>query len=131
MVSGEAWSRHYLHVWQERAAHGRHPLWLRISFLAMGTHRANGHARFKPGELAQIFGGGIDPDTGEIKVLDKRVIWRAIRAAIEAGWLAEGSSSMCLIVPAHAISGGLGSAEEPCPIHQRKRRARARKVITQ
>lgn len=47
------------------------------------------------------------------------------------GWLAMGSCSECLIVPAHAIEGPLGSAEKPCAVHDRKvqqKRARLRVV---
>lgn len=132
MSAGEQpWARHYQHVWHERTADTRLPLWLRIAFLALGSHRANGHARFKPGEIAEVFGGGIDPKTGEIRTLDKHNLQRAIRNAVDRGWLAEGSSSLCLIVPAHAVQGGLGYAAEKCPIHERKRSPRKRKGVTQ
>jgi hypothetical protein len=114
------WARHYQHVWHERTADGRLPLWLRVAFLAMGSHRANGHARFKAGEIGMVF-GTIDADTGEIRPQDKHHVQRAIKSAVERGWLSEGSSSLCLIVPAHAIEGGVGYPSERCPIHERKR----------
>jgi hypothetical protein len=112
------WARHYQSVWHERTADRRIPLWLRVAFLAFGAHKANGHARFKPGEIGMIF-GTVDTETGEIKPVDKANVQRAIRNATQAGWLAEGSSSLCLVVPAHAITGGLGFENEVCPLHER------------
>lgn len=114
------WSRHYQSVWHERTADKRLPLWLRTACLAYGAHRANGHARFKPGEIAMIF-GTVDPETGEIKSQDKANIQRAIRSAIGAGWLAPTSSTLCLVVPAHAITGGLGYEQEKCTLQHRQR----------
>lgn len=120
MTTEKPWARHYQHVWHERTADARLPLWLRVAFLAYGCHRANGHARFKPGEIAEVF-GTVNGTTGEIKAADKHNIQRAIRNAVERGWLAEGSSTLCLVVPAHAIEGGLGYTGEKCPLHSRKR----------
>lgn len=120
MTAERAWARHYQHVWLERTAQINLPLWLRVAFLALGSHRANGHARFKPGEIAEILGGGIDPDTGEIRRLDKHNVQRAIKSAIAQRWLAEGSSSLCLVVPAHAVRGGRGYETEKCPIHEKR-----------
>lgn len=115
------WARHYQHAWHERTADDRLPLWLRVTFLAFGSHRANGHARFKPGEIAEVF-GRLNPDTGEIVPEDKHNIQRAIRNAVSRGWLAEGSGSLCLIVPAHHIVGGPGYESEKCPLHTRRTR---------
>jgi len=118
-VTENPWARHYQSAWLERTADAYLPLWLRVASLAFGCHRANGHARFKPGEVAMVF-GTVDPDTGAIQPQDKHNIQRAIRAAESRGWLAEGSSSLCLVVPAHAVEGGLGHPSEECPIHLAK-----------
>jgi hypothetical protein len=117
------WAKHYQSAWHERTADDRLPLWLRVAFLAFGSHRANGHARFKAGEVGEIF-GTVDPETGEIRPLDKHNIQRAIRSAVARGWLADGSSSLCLVVPAHAIAGGPGYESEKCPLHTRKTKRR-------
>lgn len=115
------WSRHYQYVWQERSADRNLPDWLRISFAALGAHRANGHARFSPGALGDLL-GRVDRDTGEVIRKDKHNVQRAIRHAIKAGYLAEGSSSLCLIVPGHAVEGGFGNPHQPCDLHDRRRR---------
>jgi hypothetical protein len=41
---------------------------------------------------------------------DKRNIQRTIHAAIANRWLDPQSCSECLVVPSHAVEGGLGSA---------------------
>lgn len=110
---------HYQSVWLERVADRRFPAWARVAFLAFGSHKANGHARFKPGQVGLLL-GAVNPDTGEVKPMDKHNVQRAIRVAIESGWLREGSSSLCLVVPAHAIRGGEGRAHAPCPLHETK-----------
>lgn len=115
------WTRHYQSVWLERTADGQLPAWLRVAFLAFGSHRANGHARFKPGDIGLVL-GTVDQTTGEIRPADKHNVQRAIKAAVSRGYLAQGSSSLCLIVPAHAIEGGLGFDSEVCPIHMAKDR---------
>ena len=90
------------------------PDWLRVAALAYGKHAANGHAVFGPGDLALVL-GRIDLATGEIAPNDN--VSLAIRTAMRHGWLAKGSKARCLIVPAFAVEGGLGSAFAPCPIH--------------
>lgn len=123
MTTKPGFSMHFQHVWEERAADRRYPLWLRVAFLAYGKHRRNGHANFRQGQLARTLGHP-DIETGEIVSVDGSVLRRAIRAAVAGGWLAEGSGSRCLVVPAHAISGGGNGHEgEDCPIHERKRMA--------
>ncbi len=116
------WSRHYLDVWHERAGDPRFPLWFRVAALAYGGHDATGHARFKPGELALIL-GTIDTSTGEWRTLHKSNVQRVIAKAVEFGLLAPESGSLCLVVPAHAIHGGVGgNGNVPCPLHKRKAR---------
>jgi hypothetical protein len=111
------WGRHYQRVWHERAGDPRLPYWLRVAALAYGSHRANGHALFKPGQVSLVL-GSVDAATGEVRRLDKGSTQRAIRSAIEYGWLSERSSARCLVVPGHAVMGGLGSADEACPQHE-------------
>lgn len=117
---------HYQSVWHERTANRNLPAWLRVAFLAFGAHKANGHAQFKRGEIAEML-GHVDEESGEFRPAHKSNVQRAIRAAVEAGYLAPGSSSMCLVVPAHAIEGGMGNPHAPCPLHAR-REARERQA---
>jgi hypothetical protein len=113
------WARHYQIEWDNRAADTKLPLWLRMVCLAYGRHEANGHATFGRGQLSWILGK--PPTAGSpFKRLDKGSVQSAIRTAVTHGWLAEGSCSECLIVPAHAIEGPQGNPEKPCPVHDRK-----------
>lgn len=119
------WGQHYQQPWREAAADRELPDWLRVASLAFGCHEANGHAVFGRGEIAGML-GPVDRDTGEIKPMDRANVRRAIRTAIQRGFLAEGSQSMCLIVPAHWIVGGVGNSTSDCPIHQRGASRRGR-----
>jgi hypothetical protein len=108
------WARHYQHAWEERSGDPNLPDWLRVAALAYGKHAANGHAVFGPGDLALVL-GRVDPTTGEISRNDN--VSRAIVTAVKHGWLAKGSKARCLIVPAFAVTGGLGSEFARCAIH--------------
>lgn len=120
-MNGPTWSRHYQHAWLDRAGERSLPNWLRVACVAYGQHRANGHAMFRPGDLALIL-AHVDGDTGEVTPLDRRHLHRAIQKAVQYGWLANGSTARCLIVPAHAVTGGLGSATAECPQHSHRGR---------
>lgn len=109
------WSKHYHNVWAERSANTALPDWLRVAALAYGRHKANGHAAFGPGDVAHVL-GKVDESTGVFQPNEN--VTRAIRTAVRHGFLAEGSKSRCLVVPAHAIEGGLGNAYAPCPMHE-------------
>lgn len=102
------WARHFQDQWQERAGDPRFPYWLRVAALAYGSHLDNGHARFKRGEIALILGAPGQPYAN---------VRRAIEAAVEYGWLADGSYWACLIVPAHAVKKGPWVTPKPCPVH--------------
>lgn len=115
------WSRHYLDVWHERAGDPRFPLWFRVAALAYGGHDSTGHARFKPGEIGLLL-GSIDTTTGEWREMHKSNVQRVIAKAVEFGLLAPESGSLCLVVPAHAIHGGVGGNGQECPLHKRKGR---------
>jgi hypothetical protein len=101
-------------VWKERAAsraaNPTMPLWIRVASLAFGCHRRNGHATFKPGEIAEILGTPGEP-------LSPSSVSNAVKLAKNAGWIAEESSARCLVVPPHAVQGGLGHPNDRCPIH--------------
>lgn len=111
------WTRHFQHAWHDDALNPRFPFPLRVAFLAYGTHKANGHARFKQGEIAKVL-GRLDED-GHPVPADRRTVYRAIRQAVEYGLLADGSKALCLIVPSHRIRGGMGNEHAPCDRHPR------------
>jgi hypothetical protein len=100
----KSWATHYQIEWENWAADTKLPLWLRISCLAYGRHEANGHATFGRGQLSWILG---TPPTADhpFKRIDKYTVRDTIKLATGHGWLAEGSCSEYLIVPAHAIDG--------------------------
>jgi hypothetical protein len=105
---------HHQAVWRARAAdRAANPSldnWIRVATLAFGYHRRNGHASFKPGEIAEILGAPGKPLSGP-------AVSNAIRLAKNAGWIAEESNARCLVVPPHAVGGGLGHPNDRCPIH--------------
>lgn len=107
-------ARHSQEEWQRRAGDRRLPKWLRVAALAYGCHGNNGHATFKRGDVAVALGEPGEP-------LDRRRLFEHIQLAIEFGWLEEGSTSMCLIVPPHAIDKGkIGAPKAPCKVHARR-----------
>lgn len=121
--SPRPWSRHYQDAWHNDALNPAFPPALRVAFLAYGTHRANGHAMFRPGEVGKVL-GRFDEDLGEHVPMDKSNVQRAIRRAVTLGLLGAGSGTLCLIVPAHRIEGGLGNPNERCPRHDDERSTR-------
>jgi hypothetical protein len=125
MSRQQAWARHYQSVWQERAADQRLPDWLRIVAVAYGSHTANGHARLGRGALRIIL-TRIDDDGTHIRP-DRRNVYRALDVAVRNGWLASGSTTTCLIVPRHAIEGGLGDADAPCEFEEAHRQQQTRR----
>lgn len=123
-----SWARHYQEVWQSRAGDPRLPYWLRVASLAYGLHGENGHARFKRGEIALVL-ADVDRESGQIRPYEN--VGRAIKDAIEYGWLESESFWGCLVVPAHAVrKGSLTRAVATCPIHSRRAR-RAREAVTE
>ncbi|RFZ65618.1 hypothetical protein DE4576_03387 [Mycobacterium marinum] len=111
-------SMHRQAVWKERAAtraaNPTLPLWIRVASLALGCHRANGHAAFQSGEIAEILGMPGLP-------LSASAVSNAIKAAKNAGWIDARSTSRCLVVPPHAVHGGLGHANDRCGVHGAQR----------
>jgi hypothetical protein len=67
-------------------------------------------------------------DSGEA-VRDRHTIRDAIKSAVNHGFLAQGSSSECLVIPRGAIEGPQGNPNKPCVVHMRKKeRQQARKA---
>lgn len=115
-LEGLDWSRHSQEEWHRRAGDPRLPKWLRVAALAYGSHGNNGHACFKRGDVAAALGLPGEP-------LDRRRLHEHISLAVEFGWLESGSTSMCLVVPFHAIDKGpKGGNKRPCPVHTRRSR---------
>lgn len=117
MKQPRQYSMHFQDVWRERTANSNLPNWLRVAFLAYGSHQANGHATFDRGDIAAMLGGGVDEVTGEIRLAPRQRVSEAIRAAIREAYLAEGSNSRCLIVPGHAIEKHNGNVNARCDRH--------------
>ena len=119
MSVNNPWTQHRQSFWQERAGSPSLALWHRVYCLAYGVHRRNGHAPFKPGDLRTIALVVNDPSTGEVMVPSCSQVSHAIRTAIEYGFLAPESHAGCLVVPEHAIGGGVvGSPTEECKHHR-------------
>lgn len=109
------WSRHAQDEWERRAGDRRLPYWLRIASLAYAKHGNNGHAAFKRGDVAVVLGTPGMP-------LDRRQLHEYVQRAIELGWLAEGSTSMCLVVPPHIVDKGrIGEPKKTCRVHGRRK----------
>lgn len=112
------WTKHRQSFWQEKAGRPSLPLWLRVTALAYGVHRRNGHAPFKAGEVA-LSTSIVDADTGQIRTPSSSRISEAIRQAIELGFLSSESHARCLVVPPWGVEGGmLGKPGERCRQHR-------------
>jgi hypothetical protein len=117
-------SKHFHEAYLEDAANPAYPNAIRVAYLAYGKHKANGHARFKQREIANVLGAFATDGTFE--PASKYVVDRAIKTAISYGLLAPESKALCLIVPGHRIRGYHGDAEAPCDRHRPEaRKARA------
>jgi hypothetical protein len=64
----------------------------------------------RPARLPRSFGTPGEP-------LSPSSVSNAIKLAKNAGWIGRESSSRCLVVPPHAVQGGIGHPNERCPIH--------------
>lgn len=87
------------------------PLWLKMSLLAWARVPANGHARFQRGELVELMDGKCRQD-----------IVRAIRVAIDKGFLHEGSCTECLMPPGDFVEMSWGNGRKVCDIHTEGRK---------
>lgn len=100
--------------WLEKAVNPRHPLSLRVYFVALGRRRVGGHAPLDPGELAELL---VSTDA---ELPDRRRIAAAIKQCVAWGYLDEGSNALCLVVPRDDVRGGNG-AEHKCRRSHRTR----------
>lgn len=89
-------------MWRERALTPKvkgdgpqYPVWMRIGMLALGCHRKDGEAHFCPGELAQVLG------------VSEATLRNELKKARDFGWIARESTKTRLIVPPHAVEGGM------------------------
>jgi hypothetical protein len=115
------WTKHRQSFWLEQAGNPSLALWLRTSALAYGVHRLNGHAPFEPGDLARAL-AVLNEATGEMRQPSAAQVSRAIATAAKYGFLAAESCARCLVVPLHAIDGGVrGKPYEVCREHTRCR----------
>lgn len=112
---GRTWTAHAQDHWLEFAGYPHFPDYLRITFVAYGVHKANGHALLNRGELAHylVRKDGTLPE--------RRVVWRAVQEAVRLGFLVEGSQQLCLIVTSHDVQGGKGDPDDRCPRDHTKR----------
>lgn len=118
MSLNNPWTKHRQSFWESKTAAPGLPLWLRVVALAYGTHRRNGHAPKKPGEIA-LATSLADPITGEVHSPSPSRVSEAIGQAIDLGFLHRDSGARCLVVPPWAIEGGtLGRPSEVCRQHR-------------
>lgn len=117
-------SQHYQGVWAERGRNPALPYWMRVAAIAFGKHGKNGHAPLAPGELAELLAKP-DPN-GLLKPLSASGVSNAIKDAKRYGFIAEESTSRCLVVPPHAVTGGIGGTPwTKCVVHARGRKRSA------
>lgn len=108
-----AYSQTELSRWSKQAEIT--PLAVRILFAAMGRHDSSGHARFRPGELADVL-GSVDTVTGELVAARADSVSKAIRAAKHLGYITEESTVRCLVLSRHTFQKAWGSTK-PCAYH--------------
>ena len=97
---GRDWAAHAQDHWLVMAGRPNFPDYLRVVFVAYGRHHANGHALLDRGELAYF----LVRQDGTLP--DRRIVWRAVREAVDLGFLVAGSQLLCLIVGSHDVQGG-------------------------
>ncbi len=102
---GERWpwaklGRTFTHA---QAMNPKCPDWQRVAFAAWARVTRQGIATFAPGELAEA-AAKLDPVTGELVPLSNAR--RALRDAIQHGWLAAGSDTETVQVPLEVLSVG-------------------------
>jgi hypothetical protein len=105
---GRDWAAHAQDHWLELAGNPNFPDYLRIVFVAYGRHRANGHARLRPGELAAYL---VRKDATRP---DRRNIRHSIDRAVDLGYLLPSSRMLCLVVSSGHVQGGIGDPDRRC-----------------
>lgn len=116
MSLNNPFAMHHQSVWWERGLDLDYPLWQRVAWLAMGGHRRNGHANFVAYDRELAFRLGKDGEAVPPNRLSE-----AIRKAKSKGLIAAESNARCLVVPAHAVTGGIGHVRERCAVHDGRR----------
>jgi len=104
--------------WLDKAINPRHPLPLRVYFVALGRRKVGGHAPLPAGELGELL---VSPG-GQIP--NRRRIAEAIKMCVDWGYLGEGSNALCLVVPTEDVRGGRG-ADYRCKRNHGRRTAQA------
>lgn len=111
-MTRDHFSMHSRQVWRDRSQDQSCDAWLRAASVAYGQHRENGHCPLYPGELARLLSTP-DKRTGEL--LPNKNPTRAVKQAVQKGWLAPGSGTLCLIVPGGSVwMGNDLSRHKPC-----------------
>lgn len=119
MIPIKPWTMHYMDVWQERAGNPSLPCWVRVVSLAYGGMERNGHCPLAPGDIEFTL-SVVDKVTGTLTPADPSNVNRAIRFAVEQGFLGEGSNRRCLVVPRYVAEGGVrGHEHASCTRHSR------------
>jgi hypothetical protein len=125
------WLKVYQMPWDSRISDRDLPMWLRIYCIAFARAEPNLHANFQPGELAKMLG---QEKSGELRPVHRANLRREIRTAVQKGYLADGSTARCLLLPASDVGCNLSGKWKPCPICTGKssapKRPRRRKVTT-
>lgn len=106
-------------TFKDLATSGALPRWLRVTYAAYGHLGGNGHATFRPTELAALLG---DHTNGVSIPTERQRVREAIVGAIDRGLLEDFSKALCLIVPRAAMVYGVGSSDLPCRRHPQWRR---------
>lgn len=126
-MSGREFAIHFQDHWMEKAGNPKLPLWLRVAAYAYGTHAANGHASFNRGEVRDVL-SKIDVKNRLPVQPDDANISRAIRTAVEYGWLDPRSTMRCLVVPAHQIEKRTKGQHKSCPLQRQHEAQHGRRL---
>lgn len=113
---GRHWTAKPQDDWLEWAGNPNFPDYLRVTFVAHGRQRANGHAPLDQEELARylVRKSGVMPD--------RRTVHRAVDTAVKLGYLAPESRALCLVLEANRSQFGIGDPDEKCRrVHSRRR----------
>jgi len=89
---------------EQKAKDLRVPRFLRVIEAAKSRANIWGHAAFRPGELADWLGD-------KKGTPDRTTVWRAIKQAVEYGYLAPASTAECLVLNRAYYTRGRGRAE--------------------
>lgn len=85
----------------------------RLWWLAMWQAKANGHATFQDGEIANIL--TVRQRDGRISPPTRWAISKARTDAVAAGQLHPMSDANCLVLPANAVTNRRSGWDKPCP----------------